>query len=125
MSAPGMGLFPAHIVVRASDLERVCGKTPSQAAIRAGLSLHITSGACTFRSGLARNPAGMGPLVLSMSPPLRNGCALSGASWAGATASALLAPADGGNLLALQRGTHPAESVCSLVGYGAGDAGRR
>jgi hypothetical protein len=130
MSAPGMGLFPAHIVVRASDLERVLDAVENTGVEAAesgeALSLHIdVGGVRTFRSGLARNPAGMRSTraranVAAVAQWLRACPAPLGL---GATASALLAPEAcwRKSLLALQRGTHPAESVLrSLVGYGAG-----
>lgn len=130
MSRPGIGLFPAHIVIRARDLERVlnaletegCEATDSGGAWSLRLDIRDVR---IFHLRLAPKPAEM------RSNRARNNIAAAG-QWLrahpaplglGAPAAELLVP--GGRwlerLAALQGDTPPTESVLrALVGCGAG-----
>jgi hypothetical protein len=130
MSAPGMGLLPAHIIVRTRDLGRVFDAMDSTHAVAADpgdeLVLHLDAGGVrTFRPRLAANAADL------RSVRARAGIAAV-ADWLrasplplglGATAAELLAP-DGywRNALAwLQPDACSAEPCLrNLVGRGAG-----
>lgn len=132
MSAPGIGLLPAHIIVRTRDLQRVFHALQTTGAANCGeaWSLHIElQGVREFRPRLAPNPAQM-----------RSACALcnvaAAAHWLractmplglGATAAELLAPSSRwrNSLDALQTGSHPTEASASaglraLIGHGSG-----
>jgi hypothetical protein len=130
MSGPGIGLLPAHIVVRARDLDRVLKAVDASrfGAARSGhdLSLHIDSADVRiFRPRLAPNPA-----------PMRSNCARANvgaaAQWLrahpaplglGATAAQLLAP--DGHWLKCIAGLQgdmrtAARALHALVGRGTG-----
>lgn len=130
MSVPGMGLLPAHIVVRARDLDRVLNAmatSPFEAAGSSpGLSLHIdVRGVRVFRPRLTPDPARM-----------RSNCARTNvdaaAQWLraspaplglGQAAAQLLAPGSRWlKCLAALQGAAPApeSALRTLVGYGAG-----
>jgi hypothetical protein len=130
MSAPGRGLVPAHIVVRARDLERLFDAMEDK-QVTAGesdveLALHVdVRGVRTFRPRLAANAADM------RSAGARAGIAVV-AQWLrahtvplglGATAAEVLAP-DGcwrNSLAELRHDMRSAESVLrTLIGSGAG-----
>ncbi len=130
MSRPGIGLFPAHIVVRAHDLDRVLNALEADEceAADAGktLSLRIdVRGVRIFRPRLAPHPAAM------QSDHAQANVAAAG-QWLracptplglGVTAAELLAPAGRWceRLVALQGDTPPAEPVLrALIGRGAG-----
>jgi len=126
MSAPGRGLLPAHIVVRAHDLERVHAALAGRRHPDAAVTLRIdVANARTFRSGLAPNPAGVQSVparaaIAAVAQYLRASTAPLGL---GAAAAAVLAP--GSRWLqyaaASQDSAPAAESVLrDLIGFGAG-----
>ncbi|MEK7436500.1 MAG: DUF2877 domain-containing protein [Pseudomonadota bacterium] len=130
MSAPGRGLLPAHIVVRAHDLERVraalAGRRAMPAHPHAALTLRIdVADARRFCSSLAPNPVGVQSVsaraaIAVVAHYLRASTAPLGL---GAAAAAVLAP--GSRWLryaaASQDSAPAAESVLrALIGLGAG-----
>jgi len=130
MSAPGMGLFPAHIIVRARDLERVFDAMESMLAVAADsgdeLALQLDAGGVrTFRPRLAANAADLRSVrakagIAAVAHWLRASPLPLGL---GATAAELLAP-DGywlNALAGLQQDARSAESsLRNLIGRGAG-----
>ena len=128
MSAPGIGLLPAHIVVRASDLDRVLDALASEAAagLRAALTLQLDiDGVRIFRPQLARHAADMASVcarrnIAAVAQWLREASEPLGL---GATAAEVLAPGGGWckSLTEFRRDTRSAEQALrALIGRGAG-----
>jgi len=126
MSAPGAGLLPAHVVVRARDLGRVLDAIESRVASGENLSLRLDiEGVRTFRSRLTPCSADMRSVraranIAAVAQWLRAGADPLGL---GVTADAVLAP--GGDwlnsVIELQHDARSAESVLRrLIGLGAG-----
>ena len=130
MSTPGIGLLPAHIVVRARDLDRVLDAIESNGTAAADpggeLSLQLdVEDVRTFRPRLAPCSADMGSVraranVAAAAQWLRACTAPLGL---GSAAAGVLTP--GGrwlnSLIELRRDTCTAESVLrTLIGFGAG-----
>jgi hypothetical protein len=130
MSGPRVGLFPAHIVVRARDLDRVLDAAATDHIEPAGadqrLALHIdVRGVRVFRPRLAPNPEEMRSdcARTNVDATARWLCAIRAPLGLGQTATQLLAPDSHWQkyLTALQGAAPVAESALRrLLGRGAG-----